>query len=152
MTEKAIAFLDLPSCGVAFLTMYLGFNSQLIVNKQPNHLAENLLLASNWSVANKNWRSKRNFGAIFECKRRVVMNEVTLKHLITTMKMKPSNETTISESIPPEIDYLFEIYESYRNDTLQGSQAWCNGKILYDLRRIYRSLPSFQPGYNDRKF
>jgi hypothetical protein len=80
------------------------------------------------------------------------MNEVTLKHLITTMKMKPSNETTISESIPPEIDYLFKKYESYRNDTLQGSQAWCNGKILYDLRRIYRSLPSFQPGYNDRKF
>ena len=50
------------------------------------------------------------------------MDEVgtTLKN-ITTMKMKPRNETTISESIPPEIDDLFEKYESYRNDTLQGS-------------------------------
>jgi hypothetical protein len=56
-------------------------------------------------------------------KKEDVMDEVTLNHLITTMKMKPSNETTISESILPEIDELFEKYESYKNDTLQGSHG-----------------------------
>lgn len=51
------------------------------------------------------------------------MDEVTLDDRIIKMEMKPSDEITISQSIPVDVNELFEKYESFRNITLKGGHG-----------------------------
>lgn len=53
-------------------------------------------------------------------KQEEMMDEAALNSMLLKIKIEPQDEDTFSKSLPTELNELFEKYQIYRNDTLDG--------------------------------